>query len=83
MLQYLVQKESYRFGAICIKMTMTLFTRPGKNPKIHIEAQKVPSSQNNHKEKEILAATQYRIIRYIVEGSKSPKHQKLWKEDLG
>ena len=54
-------------------MIMTLFIRLGKNPKIHIQVQKVPSSQNNHAEKEILAATQYRVIEYVVEGPKSLK----------
>lgn len=52
---------------------MTLFIWLGKNPKSHIEVQKVPSSQNNHEEKEILAATQYRVIEYVVEGPKGPK----------
>lgn len=40
------------FNVTLFKISMTLFTEPKKNPKIHIEAQQASSSQVNPEQKE-------------------------------
>jgi hypothetical protein len=46
-------KMSYGLNAVFINISMTFFTQPEENPKIHIETQKIPNRQSNPECKEL------------------------------
>ena len=68
---FIQTKASYRFNVIAIKILMTLFNRTRKNnPKIYMETQETPKSQNNLEERTKLEVSCSQTSNYTASYSK-------------
>lgn len=73
----------YRLNAIPIKILVAIFIEiKKKNPKTHMEPQKMPNSKDILSEKRKVEALHFLISNYITELSKAKQHGSEIRKDM-